>query len=60
MRFCGNKERDTIQVWVCGWGGGEVGWERGRYYGHLRDRPGLGNVVKTVKGLNPEVISSVV
>ena len=38
MRFCGNKERDTIQVWVCVWvGGGEVGWERGRYYGHLRD-----------------------
>ena len=37
MRFCGNKERDTIQVWVCVWVGGEVGWERGRYYGHLRD-----------------------
>ena len=37
MRFCGNKERDTIQVWVCVWVGGEVEWERGRYYGHLRD-----------------------
>ena len=60
MRFCGNKERDTIQVWVCVWVGGGGGVGKGKILRAPQGPPGLGNVVKTVKGLNPEVISSVV
>ena len=60
MRFCGNKERDTIQVWVCVWVGGGGGVGKRKILRAPQGPPGLGNVVKTVKGLNPEVISSVV
>ena len=60
MRFCGNKERDTIQVWVCVWVGEGGGVGKGKILRAPQGPPGLGNVVKTVKGLNPEVISSVV
>ena len=58
MRFCGNKERDTTAS--VGVGGGKVGVGKGEILRAPQGAPGLGNVVKTVKGLNPEVISSVV
>ena len=60
MRFCGNKERDTTASVGGGWGGGRGGVGKGEILRAPQGAPGLGNVVKTVKGLNPEVISSVV
>ena len=50
-------------MWVGGergGGGGRGGVGKGEILRAPQGAPGLGNVVKTVKGLNPEVISSVV